>query len=220
MRILVVDDELPMRVALVECLQSEGYRVRAAGDGEEALEVVFAEEFDLILLDVMMPKIDGFAACAEMRKRGVKVPVLMLTARGMVDDRVKGLDCGADDYLVKPFSLKELLARVRALLRRQERAEVPEKLSLGGTEINLRERTVTVDDGVIELNAKEVGILTLLLEFRGQVVTRDRFLDEVWGYHANPTSRTVDNFIAELRKKLGKSGSALKTVRGEGYRLD
>ena len=137
MRILVVDDELPMRVALSECLQSEGYRVREASDGEAALEIVFSEEFDLVLLDVMMPEIDGFTACAEMRKRGVKIPVLMLTARGMVDDRVKGLDSGADDYLVKPFSLKELLARVRALLRRQERAEVPTKLNLRNTEICL-----------------------------------------------------------------------------------
>lgn len=220
MRILVVDDELPMRVALSECLQSEGYRVRAASDGEEALEVVFSEEFDLILLDVMMPQIDGFAACAEMRKRGVKVPVLMLTARGMVDDRVKGLDSGADDYLVKPFSLKELLARVRALLRRKERAEVPTKLKLKSVEIDLQGRTLLVEGEVRELNAKEVGILKLLLEFQGEVVTRDRFLDEVWGYHANPTSRTVDNFIAELRKKLGKDGTMLKTVRGEGYRLD
>ncbi len=220
MRILVVDDEMPMRVALVECLQSEGYRVRAASDGEEALEVIFAEEFDLVLLDVMMPKIDGFAVCAEMRKRGAEVPVLMLTARGMVDDRVKGLDSGADDYLVKPFSLKELLARVRALLRRQERAEVPEKVSLGEVEVDLSERTLTLGDSVVELNAKEVGILRLLVEFRGEVVTRDRFLDEVWGYHACPTTRTVDNFIAELRRKLGKDGGMLKTVRGEGYRLE
>ena len=112
MRILVVDDEVAMRVALVETLRSEGYRVDGAGDGEEGLEKAFASEFDLVLLDVMMPKLDGFAVCAEMRKRGLKMPVLMLTARGMVDDRVKGLDSGADDYLVKPFSLKELLARV------------------------------------------------------------------------------------------------------------
>lgn len=220
MRILVVDDELPMRVALSECLQSEGYRVREASDGEAALEIVFSEEFDLVLLDVMMPEIDGFTACAEMRKRGVKIPVLMLTARGMVDDRVKGLDSGADDYLVKPFSLKELLARVRALLRRQERAEVPTKLNLRNTEIDLQERALSVNGEKRELNAKEVGILKLLIEFQGEVVTRDRFLDEVWGYHANPTSRTVDNFIAELRKKLGKDGAMLKTARGKGYRLD
>ncbi|YCM42688.1 response regulator transcription factor [Verrucomicrobiaceae bacterium 227] len=220
MKVLVIDDELPMRVALVESLQSEGYRVSSASDGEEALEKVFGGEFDLILLDVMMPKIDGFTVCAEMRKRGVKTPVLMLTAKGMVDDRVRGLDCGADDYLVKPFSLKELLARVRALVRRVERAEVPEAVCLGGAMIDLKAMTCEVDGEKSEMTAKEVGILRLLLEFRGEVVSRDRFLDEVWGYHASPTSRTVDNFIAELRKKLGNEGSEMiKSVRGKGYRL-
>jgi len=221
MRILVVDDEVAMRVALVESLRSEGYQVAAAKDGEEALETALTQEFDLVLLDVMMPKIDGYSACAEMRKRGLKAPVLMLTARGMVDDRVKGLDSGADDYLVKPFSLKELLARVRALTRRKEREDIPEKAKIGEAEINLRARTCIVGGEQHELNPKECGILELLLSCRGTDVSRDRFLDEVWEYHANPTSRTVDNFIAELRKKLGAKGAAeLKTVRGKGYRLD
>jgi len=220
MRILVVDDELPMRLALVESLKSEGYRVSAAQDGEEGLEMAFATDYDLILLDVMMPKIDGFAACAELRKRGLETPVLMLTARGMVDDRVEGLDSGADDYLVKPFSLKELLARVRALLRRRERDEAPEKFALGEAEIDLKERKCVVDLATHELNAKECGMLRLLLKYRGEVVSRDRFLDEVWGYHANPTARTVDNYIVELRKKLGaEGGKLLVTVRGEGYQL-
>lgn len=220
MRILVIDDEVAMRVALVESLRSEGYQVDGAEDGEVGLEKAFSSEFDLILLDVMMPKIDGFAACSEMRKRGLKTPVLMLTARGMVDDRVKGLDSGADDYLVKPFSLKELLARVRALTRRKEREDVPEEALIGEAEINLKERTCFVNDETHDLNAKECGILELLLACRGEVVSRDRFLDEVWGYNANPSTRTVDNFISELRKKLGPSGEELKTARGEGYRLD
>ena len=221
MRILVVDDEVAMRVALVESLRSEGYQVVSANDGEEAIETALSQEFDLVLLDVMMPKIDGYSACAEMRKRGLKIPVLMLTARGMVDDRVKGLDSGADDYLVKPFSLKELLARVRALTRRKEREDVPEQARVGEAEVNLKSRTCVVGDEQHELNAKECGILELLLSCRGETVSRDRFLDEVWGYNANPTSRTVDNFIAELRKKIGPEGAAsLKTVRGEGYRLD
>lgn len=220
MRILVVDDEIAMRVALVESLRSEGYQVEGAEDGEEGLEKAFASEFDLILLDVMMPRIDGFTACAEMRKRGLKTPVLILTARGMVDDRVKGLDSGADDYLVKPFSLKELLARVRALTRRKERDDIPEGATIGDAIINLKDRTCVVEEQELDLNSKECGILELLLVSRGEVVSRDQFLDEVWEYHANPTSRTVDNFIAELRKKLGKKGAAkLKTVRGEGYRL-
>jgi len=222
MRVLVVDDELPMRLALVETLKSEGYRVSSAGDGEAALEMAFASDYDLILLDVMMPKIDGFAACAELRKRGCKAPVLMLTARGMVDDRVQGLDCGADDYLVKPFSLKELLARVRALLRRKERGEIPQKVTIGSAEVDFRNRTCLLNGEKQELNAKECGMLQLLLKCRGEVVSRDRFLDEVWEYHANPTVRTVDNYIAELRKKLGETGPQprlLLTVRGEGYQL-
>ncbi|MGC6464974.1 MAG: response regulator transcription factor [Akkermansiaceae bacterium] len=220
MRILVVDDELPMRMALMEALKAESYRVTSSENGEEALEKIFEGEFDLILLDVMMPKLDGFAVCREVRKRGVKTPVLMLTAKGMVDDRVKGFDSGADDDLVKPFSLKELLARVRALVRRVERAEIIESAEVGGAKIDFQTRTCEVGGKVFEMNAKEIGILQLLCENRGKVVNRDRFLDEVWGYHANPTSRTVDNFIAELRKKLGEQGAAcLKTVRGEGYRL-
>lgn len=220
MRILVVDDEVAMRVALVETLRAEGYRVEGAGDGEEALEKAFACRFDLILLDVMMPELDGFAVCAEMRKRGLKMPVLMLTARGMVDDRVKGLDSGADDYLVKPFSLKELLARVRALTRRFEREEVPGETEIAGVKIDFKARWVVVEGDQIPLNAKESGILELLVAAQGKVVSRDDFLDQVWGYHASPSDRTVDNFIVGLRKKLGPAGCLIKTVRGEGYRLE
>lgn len=220
MRILVVDDEVAMRVALVETLRAEGYRVDGAGDGETGLEKAFACRFDLILLDVMMPELDGFAVCAEMRKRGLKMPVLMLTARGMVDDRVKGLDSGADDYLVKPFSLKELLARVRALTRRFEREEVPGETEIAGVKIDFESRSVLVEGDQIPLNAKESGILELLVAAQGEVVSRDDFLDQVWGYHANPGDRTVDNFIVGLRKKLGPAGCLIKTVRGEGYRLE
>jgi DNA-binding response OmpR family regulator len=157
MMVLVVDDELPMRVALVESLKGEGYRVSAASDGEEALEVVFAGEFDLVLLDVMMPKLDGFSVCAEMRKRGVKIPVLMLTVRGTIDDRVAGLDCGADDYLVKPFSLKELLARVRALLRREERAAVPDQVELKGVKVDFGGLTCEFQGETAQLSVKEGG---------------------------------------------------------------
>lgn len=220
MRVLVVDDELAMRTVLVEALQSESYRTVSAGDGLEALEKATEGEYDLVLLDVMMPGLDGFSVCSQMRKRGVRCPILMLTAKGMVDDRVRGLDSGADDYLVKPFSLKELLARVRALVRRSERREVEEPVQVGEVTIDLKARVCRGEGGSAELNEKEVGILRLLLECRGEVVSRERFLDEVWGYHASPTSRTVDNFISELRKKLGPEGSSLlKTVRGKGYQL-
>lgn len=220
MRILVIDDEVAMRVALVEALRVEGYQVDGAEDGEQGLEKVFAGEFDLILLDVMMPRIDGFATCAEMRKRGLKTPILMLTARGMIDDRVRGLDSGADDYLVKPFSLKELLARVRALTRRKERENLPTSVELGGITVDFKSQKGTTSDEEIELSSKESGILELLVAHRGEVVSRDCFLDEVWGYHANPSHRNVDNFIVELRKKLGPAGKCIKTVRGKGYRLD
>jgi DNA-binding response OmpR family regulator len=202
-KILVVDDETAMRVALIETLRTEGYHAEGADNGEDGLEKAFASSYDLILLDVMMPRIDGFTACSEMRKRGLKTPVLMLTARGMVDDRVKGLDSGADDYLVKPFSLKELLARVRALTRRKKREEVPEEAVIGEATINFKTKTSSIGQDKLDLNTKECGILKLLIAYQGETVSRDQFLDEVWDYHASPSHRTVDNFIAELRKKAG-----------------
>ena len=224
MRLLIVDDELPMRSALVETLTSEGYHVRAAADGVEGLELACTEPFDLILLDIMMPRLDGYAVCRTLRQRGKNMPVMMLTAKGMVDDRVEGLDCGADDYLVKPFSLRELLARVRALLRRNDKsAEVPDQIAIGDAEIDFPRRRITKDGAATELSPKEAGMLRLLLSRRGETVTRETFLEVVWGYHAYPSTRTVDNFIASLRTKIEADPSNpthLVTVRGEGYRLE
>jgi DNA-binding response OmpR family regulator len=212
-----------MRTALVETLAAEDYRVRSAADGVAGLELACTEPFDLILLDVMMPGLDGFAVCRELRKRGRDVPVLMLTAKGLVDDRVEGLDCGADDYLVKPFSLKELLARVRALLRRRERQDtVPESLSLGEAVLDFQKQAVLRGGATLPLSDKEAGILRLLIAHRGETVSRERFLDVVWGYHAYPSTRTVDNFISTLRAKLEADPANprhLLTVRGTGYRL-
>jgi len=222
MRILVVDDELPMRTALTELLQSEGYRVTSAQDGEQALEMACGTDYDLILLDIMMPKIDGLTVCRELRKRGRTMPILMLTARARVDDCVAGLDSGADDYLVKPFSLTELLARVRAQLRKATRHHTPDVLQIGRATVHLKQQTCQIGNQTTDLNTKECGILTLLAQHAGEVVTREQFLDSVWGYHAAPTARTVDNFITELRRKLGedaKSPQHLITVRGSGYRL-
>lgn len=223
MRLLVIEDELPMRTALVETLSAEGYRVRSAVDGVAGLELACTEAFDLILLDVMMPGLDGFAVCRELRKRGREIPVLMLTAKGLVDDRVEGLDCGADDYLVKPFSLKELLARVRALLRRKERQDaVPPSLSLDGAVLDFNKRIILRGGTELPLSDKETGILRLLVAHQGETVSRERFLDVVWGYHAYPSTRTVDNFIATLRTKLEADPANprhLLTVRGTGYRL-
>lgn len=224
MRLLVVEDEGPMRTALVETLKAEGYRVLAAEDGISGLELACTEPFDLALLDVMMPGLDGFALCRELRKRGRTMPVLMLTAKGQVDDRVEGLDSGADDYLVKPFSLRELLARVRALLRRKEREQaVGSELSIGSAVIDFHKNLLSRGGKDHTLSGKEAGMLRLLASHTGETVSREKFLDVVWGYNAYPSTRTVDNFIAALRAKVEEDPSRPKhliTVRGVGYRLD
>ena len=224
MRLLVIEDEAPMRTALVETLKAEGYRVMAAADGISGLELACTESFDLVLLDVMMPGLDGFALCRELRKRGRTMPVLMLTAKGQVDDRVEGLDSGADDYLVKPFSLRELLARVRALLRRKERQDLlGAELVIGAATVDFEKRVITRSETRHEISEKEAGMLRLLATHAGETVSREKFLDVVWGYHAYPSTRTVDNFIAALRGKLEEDPARprhLVTVRGSGYRLD
>lgn len=223
MRLLIIEDELPMRTALCETLLSEGYKVRSAADGETGLQRALSEEHDLILLDVMMPKLDGYALCAELRRRGKKTPVLMLTAKGLVDDRVSGLDAGADDYLVKPFAMRELLARVRALLRRNEReAAAPDRLTLGTLEIDFVMGTAHRGGSSVEFSAKELAMLRLMAARRGEPVTRETFLDECWEYNAWPTTRTVDNFILTLRAKVEPDAERpqfIETVRGAGYRL-
>lgn len=224
MRLLIIEDEAPMRTALLETLKAEGYRVLAAADGPSGLEIACSEPFDLILLDVMMPGLDGFAVCRELRKRGKMMPILILTAKGRVDDRVEGLDSGADDYLMKPFSLRELLARVRALLRRAEREEfVADQVVIGEVLIDFGRREMIRGDSRQSLSGKEAGILHLLVANMGETVSRERFLDVVWGYHAYPSTRTVDNFIAGLRAKLEPDPANprhLLTVRGIGYRLE
>jgi DNA-binding response OmpR family regulator len=223
MRLLIIEDEAPMRTALVETLKAEGYRVMSAADGTTGLELACTEPFDLVLMDVMLPGLDGFAVCRELRKRGRAMPVLMLTAKGQIDDRVGGLDSGADDYLVKPFSLKELLARIRALLRRKEREEeIGNEIRIGEAVIDFEKRLLTRGGKRFELLEKEVGMLRLLATTAGETVSREKFLDVVWAYHAYPSTRTVDNFIAALRSKLEEDPSDprhLRTVRGVGYRL-
>ena len=223
-RILIIEDETPMRTALEDLLTGEGYRALTAADGESGLERALAEKPDLILLDVMMPKLDGFAVCAELRRLANDVPVLMLTAKGQIEDRVTGLDAGADDYLVKPFSTEELLARVRALLRRVERkTKSAVRLKLGDADIDLARQTAIRGKKAVHLTAKEFSMLRLLAEAEGEPVTRERFLDVVWGYTAFPTTRTVDNHMASLRAKLEKNPDDprwLKTVHGVGYKLE
>lgn len=223
-RILIVEDEYAMRRGLEDCLRAEGYRVLTAADGAEGLKQVLAEKPDLVLLDVMMPKLDGYAVCAELRRTGVEVPVLMLTAKGQVEDRVNGLDAGADDYLVKPFSTEELLARVRALLRRAQRAvKGVAVLQLGNVQVDLVRQSATKGKQALVLSARELAMLRLLAEAEGEPVTREKFLDVVWGYGAFPTTRTVDNHIMSLRAKVEVNPEAprwIKTVYGVGYRLE
>src|SRR5262245_56156719 len=190
-RILIIEDETPMRTALTDVLEGEGYRVLSAADGESGLRRALEEKPDLILLDIMMPRLDGYAVCAELRRLANPVPILMLTAKGQVEDRVAGLDVGADDYLVKPFSTEDLLARVRALLRRTKReGHAPTKLRLGEIEIDLARQTATRGKKQIHLTAKEFSMLRLLAEANGEPVSREKFLDAVWGYAAFPTTRT------------------------------
>ena len=223
-RLLIIEDELPMRTALKDCLEGEGYRVLTAADGEIGLERALKEKPDLVLLDIMLPKLDGFALCAELRRLSLDVPVLMLTAKGQVQDRVSGLDAGADDYLVKPFSTDELLARVRALLRRTRRTgHAQTALELGEVQIDLLKQTALRGRKQVHLTAKEFAMLRLMAEAQSEPVTRERFLDVVWGYTAFPTTRTVDNHIASLRAKLEPDPNQprwIKTVHGVGYRLE
>src|SRR3989454_9529104 len=223
-RILVIEDETPMRTGLQDVLQAEGYRVLTAADGEEGLRRAVEEKPDLVLLDIMMPRLDGFAVCEELRRLSNPVPVLMLTAKGQVQDRVTGLDAGADDYLVKPFSTDELLARVRALLRRRHRTgHAPTALKLGEVQIDLLKQTALRGRKPVHLTAKEFAMLRLMAEAQSEPVTRERFLDVVWGYTAFPTTRTVDNHIASLRAKLEADPDQprwIKTVHGVGYRLE
>ncbi len=223
-RVLIIEDETPMRTALADVLAGEGYRALTAADGEIGLRKAVEEKPDLILLDIMMPKLDGFEVCAELRRLGNAVPVLMLTAKGQVEDRVSGLDAGADDYLVKPFSTEELLARVRALLRRTHRqGKAVTKLKLGDVEIDLARQTAARGRKQINLTAKEFSMLRLMAEAGGEPVSREKFLDSVWGYTAFPTTRTVDNHIASLRSKIEKNAETprwLKTVHGVGYKLE
>ncbi len=212
-----------MRTALKDCLEAEGHRVLTAADGEAGLKRAIEEKPELVLLDIMMPRLDGYAVCAELRRLSNLASILMLTAKGQVDDRVLGLDAGADDYLVKPFSTEELLARVRALLRRARRqTPATTTLTLGDVRIALVKQTASRGRRALHLTAKEFAMLRLLAESPGEPVSRERFLDVVWGYAAFPTTRTVDNHIASLRAKLEPDPERprwIKTVHGVGYKL-
>jgi two-component system, OmpR family, response regulator len=220
MRILVVEDEPKMRALLRRALAEEGYAVDVAADGPAALGLAAAAAFDAIVLDVMLPGLDGFGVCAALRRDGVWVPVLMLTARDAVSDRIRGLDGGADDYLTKPFSLEELLARLRALIRRGP-AERPVVLRAGDLRLDPATRTVTRGPVEVTVTGKEYALLEALIRHPGMVLTRQMLREHCWDLAASPYSNVVDAHIKALRDKIDRpfGTNAIETVRGAGYRL-
>ena len=223
-RILLVEDEPGLRLTLTGRLASEGHLVEQAIDGESGLARASSEPFDLVVLDVMLPDRSGFEVCRDLRQRGVQTPILMLTARGQVEDRVLGLRLGADDYLVKPFAMSELLARVEARLRREKSVPPPEGESyrFGEVEIDFRKAEVTRAGQPIALSAKEFQLLRYLIRQRGATLSRDELLNEVWGYDAMPTTRTVDVHVAWLRRKIEpapRKPQYILTVHGLGYKF-
>ena len=221
--LLLIEDEPGLRLTLTDRLTAEGYLVASRADGVSGLEAARHAGYDLILLDVMLPGMDGFTLCRTLRDEGVDTPVLMLTARGQVDDRVAGLKIGADDYLPKPFHTPELLARIEALLRRAKKEPLAENLRFGEIEIDARAAVVRRDGREVALSAKEYQLLRFLVQRRGEVVSRDTLLKEVWGYHATTNTRTVDVHMTWLRQKIEKEPGEpahLITVRGLGYRFD
>jgi two-component system alkaline phosphatase synthesis response regulator PhoP len=228
-RLLLVEDEPGLQLTLTDRLVAEGYAVETAGDGETGLARALAGGFDLIVLDVMLPKRDGFDVCRTLRSRGVATPVLMLTARGQVVDRVVGLKLGADDYLTKPFESAELLARIEALLRRAGQAAAPHATAAGTARyvfddvvVDVRRAEVTRAGVPVDLSAREFQLLRYFLEHRGATLSRDELLHEVWGYEHTPSTRTVDVHVAWLRQKLEanpKVPQIIQTVHGLGYKF-
>jgi DNA-binding response OmpR family regulator len=221
--VLVVEDEEQMRTMLEDNLQFDGYRVTAVSTGEEALSELDRQAYSLVLLDVRLPGISGFDVCRRLRSRGTRVPVIMLTARTQEADRVAGLDVGADDYVSKPFSVRELLARVRAQVRRDDwHSATADEFTLGDVSVRLRQRLVLRRGKRVPMSAREFELLRYLIAHRNEVVSREQLLRDVWGYHEATITRTVDNYVAKLRNQLeGRPHEPrfIVTVHGSGYQL-
>lgn len=221
-RILIIEDEAAIAVPLRDRLENEGYEVSVAGDGLQGFDRARTGEWDLVILDLMLPGKDGLELCRDLRGKGVVTPVLMLTAKDQTVDKVLGLKIGADDYLTKPFEMMELLARVEALLRRRPgRGPGATAYPIGNLTLDLRKQQLIGKGAVIGLSTQEFKLLKYLYEHRGEVLDRDELLDAVWGYDEVPYTRTVDVHIAWLRQKLGDSRtqSLIVTVRGRGYKF-
>lgn len=219
-KILVADDEQKIREVIREYAEFEGHEVSEAVDGMQAVEMAKNEDFDIIILDVMMPKLDGFSACKEIRKFK-NVPVLMLSARGEEYDKLFGFEIGADDYVVKPFSPKEVLARVNAIIKRnQPSSAASDTVKFEGLEINFTARTVTIDGEKANLTPKEYDLLFYLVRNKNIALTRDKLLSEVWGYDFFGDDRTIDTHIKMLRNNLGEYRKFIVTLRGMGYKFE
>ena len=225
-RILIVEDEPAMRMGLKDNFEFESYEVEMAIDGQEGLDKVRSGSFDLIILDVMMPKMSGFDVCKALRKMGIMTPIIFLTAKSEEIDKVLGLELGADDYLTKPFSLRELLARVKAILRRVESQSGAKStqglVQLGRLSVDLDQYTATMEGEAVRMSHKEYEILQFLIEKKNEVVSRYDLLNKVWGYESQPTTRTVDNFILRLRQRIEENPNDPKvilTVHGVGYKM-
>jgi DNA-binding response OmpR family regulator len=221
MRVLLVEDEPSAAHLLAKGLREQSYAVDVAGDGETALFQVATIDYDAVILDVMLPRKDGFAVCRTIRDSGCAVPILMVTARDAVDARIEGLDCGADDYLIKPFDFGELLARLRALIRRGVQPPLPERLTVGDLTLDTRSRRVSLRQREVSLTAREYALLEYLVRRAGDVVSRGEIAAHVWDEYYDPLSNVVDVYVQRLRRKLDPPGaeSIIRTRRGEGYQL-
>jgi two-component system alkaline phosphatase synthesis response regulator PhoP len=224
-RILVIEDEPQMLLGLRDNLELEGYEVQTASDGDEGLARAASFSPDLVILDVMLPRKNGFDVCRELRARAAATPIVMLTARSAETDKVLGLELGADDYVTKPFSITELLARVRAVLRRANSTPRPataDHVSIGDIDIDFKLHQARRGKTRIEFTAREFDLLRYFVQHTGHVVTREQILNEVWGYEEFPTTRTIDNFVAKLRQKIERSPHApehILTIHGSGYKF-
>jgi len=221
-KLLIVDDEEKIREVVREYAEFEGYEVTEAGDGREAISLCRINDFDLIIMDIMMPKLDGFSACKEIRKEK-NTPVIMMSARSEEYDKLFGFELGIDDYVTKPFSPKELMARIHAVLARSARSaapEVPAALSFGGLSIDIPGRSVSIDGNKIELTPKEYDLLFFLVENKNIALSRDKLLRDVWGYDFFGDDRTIDTHIKNLRNNLGPYREMIVTLRGVGYKFE
>lgn len=219
-KVLVVDDESRMRKLVNDFLSRKNYEVIEAGDGEEAIDIFYADkDISLIILDVMMPKMDGLEVCRQIRKDS-KVPIIMLTAKGEENDELTGFDCGADEYISKPFSPKILTARVDALVRRAYQIDSSEIIEIGGIEINKAAHLVKIDGQEIELSYKEFELLSYFVENKGIALSREKILNNVWNYDYFGDARTIDTHVKKLRKKMGEKGDCIRTIWGMGYKFE